>query len=173
MRGLISLLFVFIFSVADAQIKSNGYNDFIWSQNKEQIKNLVNCNSKQAGTGFEICEYASKDSLFLGKYKYKNVSIRMYQNKLSELQFDLNHADVAAIIAELSIQIGKPEIKEKKQISIEGEEASIGYIWELGDTYVLIINDGRLSPAICVLSSKKIKNTYPINTLSLEQLIFE
>ncbi len=173
MRNLFIFLLLLVFNTANAQIKNNGYNNLTWSQSKEQIRNLSNCNSNQTGAGFEICEFQSKDSIFIGKYKYNFISIRFFQNKLSEIQFDIAHKDIANIIAELTIQYGKPIIKEKNELGVEGEEATIGYVWELGDTHMLIINDGKLSPSICVLSSIKIKKTYPPNTLSLEQLIFE
>ena len=172
MRNLFIFLLLLVFNAANAQIKNNGYKNLTWSQGKEQTRNLSKCNSNQTGAGFEICEFQSKDSLFIGKYKYNFISIRFFQNKLSEIQFDLAHKDIANIIAELTIQFGKPIIKEKNELGVEGEEATIGYVWELGDTHILIINDGKLSPSICVLSSIKIKKNIPCKYIKFRTINF-
>lgn len=167
------LFFLFCINQLHAQINSKGYAQFKWAENKINISNLKNCNNKQSGQDFENCELISQDSLFLLKFKYKFVNLRFYKSQLSEIQFDLYHKDIANIISQLTLDFGSPIIKEKRQVSIEGEEPTIGYVWDIGDTHVLIINDGKLSPSICILSSNKINKTYPINSLSLEKLIFE
>lgn len=156
-----------------AQIKSSGFKNYSWGQEKTVFNNLKNCNTKLSGASFENCEILDEDSVFFKNIKYNFISARFFQNKLAEMQLDINHTDLSKLIAEISIEFGKPIIKEKKLISIEGDEPTIGYVWNIGDTHLLIINDGKASPAIVVLSSKKIKSQYPVNTLSLEKLIFE
>jgi hypothetical protein len=172
-RLLLLLFFVAFTNNLSAQIKNNGFNNFKWGQDKSTFTSLKNCNSKLSGEGFENCEIVNADSTFYKKIKYQFISARFYKNKLAELQIDIHHKDLSKLIADLTIDLGAPTIKEKRLASIDGDEQTIGYIWNVGDTHLLIINDGVLSPAIVVLSSKKIKSQYPSTTLSLEKLIFE
>jgi hypothetical protein len=173
MYRLLFLLILFTSFNSVAQIKSNGFKNFNWGQDKSSFTSLKNCSNKLTGTGFENCDIVNSDSLFYKTIKYKYISARFFQNKLSELQFDINHHDLSYLIAELSKELGTPAIREKKLASIDGDEPTIGYVWNIGDTHLLIINDGKASPAIAVLSSKKIKSQYPASSLSLEKLIFE
>lgn len=169
------LFYLLLFSTLNgvAQIKSSGFKNFNWGQEKSTFKILKNCNNKLVGAGFENCEIVNSDSVFYKNIKYKYLNARFFQGKLSELQLDINHKDLSNLVAELSKEFGTPIIKEKKLASIEGDEPTIGYVWNIGDTHLLIINDGKASPAIIVLSSKKIKFQYPSTILSLEKLIFE
>lgn len=172
-RLLFLLCFIVFTNNLSAQIKSNGFDNFKWGQDKSTITTLKNCNSKLSGEGFENCELVNADSTFYKNNKYQFISARFYKNKLAELQIDINHKDLSKLIADITTDLGAPTIKEKRIASIDGDEQTIGYIWNVGDTHLLIINDGLLSPAIVVLSSKKIKSQYPSTTLSLEKLIFE
>ncbi len=173
MSRLLFLLLLLISVNSFAQIKNNGFKNYNWGQDKSTISTLKNCSQKLTGAGFENCEIIFKDSLFYKDIKYKFISVRFFQNKLTELQLDINHSDLSNLVAELSKEFGNPIIKEKKLASIDGDEPTIGYVWNIGDTHLLIINDGKASPAIIILSSKKLKSQYPANNLSLEKLIFE
>lgn len=171
--------FVILFSffylplMVSAQISKVGYNKFTWGQTKEVTKEILNCNSKLAGSDFINCDLQSKDSLFLDKYKYQFANVRFFNSQLCEIQFDLKHADLGNVIAEISKKYGNPTIKEKKFSALDEHNHSTGYRWNIGDTEVFIINDGTRMPAICIISSISLKNKYPASTLSLEKLIFE
>jgi hypothetical protein len=109
----------------------------------------------------------------LNKYKYIFANARFYNGKLTEIQFDLKHKDLAALISNLTELLGRPTIKEKRHEALDKENQSTGYLWVIGDTHVFIINDGNKVPAICIISSVSMRSKYPENTLSLEKLIFE
>lgn len=174
MKKFIILLSIFCIPFYSfSQISKSGYSSFKWGQSKESISQLKNCNNVLSGSDFSNCDVISKDSLFDGKYKYQFANLRFYKSQLCEIQFDLKHADIGNIIADLTKEFGNPKIKEKKYKALDEENQSTGYVWIIGDTEVFIINDGTRMPAICILSSISIKSTYPENTLSLEKLIFE
>jgi len=174
MKNLKLLFFIFLFPVISfSQINKLGYSTYKWGQKKETTLGITNCNSILSGSDFSNCDITSKDSLFLNKFKYQFANLRFFQSELCEMQFDLKHADIGNVIAELSKTFGNPTIKEKKYKALDDENRSTGYVWKIGDTEVLIINDGTRMPAICVLSSISIKAKYPASTLSLEKLIFE
>lgn len=173
MKKVLPLLFVLFPFLLSAQITKTGYAKLRWEQKIESIKNLNNCNSKLSGSEFVNCELQKTDSLFLGKYKFQFFNMRFYKGELCELQFDLKHEDISHIIAELSTEFGTPIIKEKQHKALDADNQSTGYIWVHGDTHILIINDGKRMPAICVLSSNTMKAKLPSNTLNLEKLIFE
>ncbi len=166
------LLFLLpMFSVA--QIHKHGYQEFQWGQTSAKTKNIKNCNAKFSGNNFANCDIISKDSLFLNKYKFLFCNVRFYNDKLAEIQVDISHKDLAALISQITKEFGSPIIKEKKHQALDKENQSTGYTWTVGDTQIFIINDGVRVPAICVLSSISIRKTYPENTLTLDKLIFE
>lgn len=156
-----------------SQISKSGYQQYSWGQSQVKTKNIANCNTKFSGTDFSNCDYLTSDSLFLNKYKFIFCNFRFYQNKLSEIQFDIKHKDLANVIADLTTSFGSPVVKEKKHQALDKENQSTGYIWNVGDTQIFVINDGNKVPAICILSSINIRNNYPANTLTLDKLIFE
>lgn len=167
------VLFILSPLLSFAQISKSGYQQYKWGQSQATTKNIANCNTKFSGTDFSNCDYIVSDSLFLNKYKFIFCNFRFYQNKLSEIQFDIRHKDLANLIAELTTSFGSPVVKEKKHQALDIENQSTGYIWNVGDTQIFVINDGKKVPAICILSSMQIRNTYPANTLTLDKLIFE
>ncbi len=169
---LVFLLLIFPF-LGISQIHKNGYNDYQWGQTSAKIKNIKNCNAKFSGNDFANCDIVSKDSLFLNKYKFLFCNVRFYKDKLAELQVDISHSDLASLISHLTREFGSPTIKEKKHQALDIENQSTGYTWIVGDTQIFVINDGIKVPAICVLSSISMRKTYPINTLTLDKLIFE
>lgn len=174
MKKITILFSVFLLPfISNAQISKAGYKDFKWGQLESATKGLMNCNSKLSGSEFTNCDITSKDSLFYKNFKYQFCNVRFFKGKLCEIQFDLNHADIASIIASFTQQFGKPIIKEKKHKALDEENQSTGYQWKVGDTEIFMINDGRRMPAICILSSISAKINYPANTLDLEKLIFE
>lgn len=175
MKRLVLCIFLTLIAFASSysQINKHGYNQFKWGQSYVNTKDFQNCNTKLSGQEFINCDVYSLDSLFLKKYKFQFCNFRFYKNELSEIQFDLKHADIASVISNLTKAFGSPQIKEKKHQSLDKENHSTGYKWIIGDTQVLIINDGENVPAICVLSSISIQSKYPANTLNLEKLIFE
>ncbi len=170
-------LFVFFLFISpilgNAQIHKHGYQEYQWGQSSAKTKNTKNCNAKFSGNDFANCEIITKDSLFLNKYKFLFCNVRFYNDKLAELQVDISHADLAALISQITKEFGSPIIKEKKHQALDKENQSTGYTWTVGDTQIFIINDGVRVPAICVLSSISISKTYPENTLTLDKLIFE
>lgn len=165
------LLVLPLFSMA--QIHKYGYQEFQWGQSSAKTKNIKNCNAKFTGNNFANCDIVSKDSLFLNKYKFLFCNVRFYNDKLAEIQVDISHKDLAALISQITKEFGSPIIKEKKHQALDKENQSTGYTWTVGDTQIFIINDGVRVPAICVLSSISIRKTYPENTLTLDKLIFE
>lgn len=169
---LIFLLLVLpLFGVS--QIHKQGYQEFQWGQSSAKTKNIKNCNAKFSGNNFANCDILSKDSLFLNKYKFLFCNVRFYNDKLAEIQVDISHRDLAALISQITKEFGSPIVKEKKHQALDKENQSTGYTWTVGDTQIFIINDGVRVPAICVLSSISIRKTYPPNTLTLDKLIFE
>ncbi len=174
MKNIVVLFSIFLFPVISfSQINKTGYANYKWGQSKESTKGISNCNSILSGSEFSNCDIIAKDSLFNKKYKYQFANLRFFQSQLCEIQFDLKHADIGNVIADLSLEFGNPIIKEKKFKALDDENHSTGYVWKIGDTEVFIINDGTRMPAICIISSLSIKSKYPANTLSLEKLIFE
>ena len=174
MKKFIILFSIFIIPIYSfSQINKSGYSKFKWGQAKETVSELKNCSNLLSGSDFSNCDITFKDSLFNGKYKYQFANLRFYKSQLCEIQFDLKHADIGNVIADLSKEFGNPTIKEKKYKALDDENHSTGYVWKVGDTEIFIINDGTRMPAICILSSSSIKAKYPENTLSLEKLIFE
>jgi hypothetical protein len=173
MKIFFAFFLLFAPIVLNAQVNKSGYGQFKWGQLHAKTTMLTNCNSKLSGIDFMNCDFVNTDSLFLKKYKYIFCNIRFYKNKLAEIQFDINHNDLASVISALTKEHGLPIVKEKKHEALDKENQSTGYLWMIGDTQVFIINDGNKVPAICILSSISINKTYPENTLSLEKLIFE
>jgi hypothetical protein len=167
-------LFLILFPLMlTAQITRTGYQQYKWGSQHSKLKTLLNCNSKLSGDNFLNCELGTKDSLLLNKFKYQFANARFYKDRLAEIQFDIRHKDLAALISYLTEEHGSPIIKEKRHEALDKENQSTGYLWTIGDTQVFIINDGYKVPAICILSSISVRATYPPNTLSLEKLIFE
>jgi hypothetical protein len=156
-----------------SQIHKHGYNDLQWGHPSAKIKNIKNCNAKFSGNEFANCDIISKDSLFLNKYKFLFCNARFYKDNLAEIQVDISHSDLAALISQLTKDFGSPTIREKKHQALDKENQSTGYTWTVGDTQIFVINDGIRVPAICVLSSINIRKTYPANTLTIDKLIFE
>ncbi len=173
MKKIVTLFFILFPLFLSAQITKSGYDKLKWGQAIESVKNISNCNSKLSGSEFVNCELSKSDSLFMAKYKYQFFNLRFYKGQLCELQFDIKHEDIGHIIAELSKEFGNPIIKEKQHKALDSDNQSTGYVWVSGDTHILIINDGKRMPAICVLSSNSMKAKLPESTLSLEKLIFE
>jgi hypothetical protein len=173
MKIFFALFLLFSPIALNAQVNKSGYGQFKWGQLHTKTTMLTNCNSKLSGIDFMNCDFVNRDSLFLKKYKYLFCNVRFYKNKLAEIQFDINHNDLASVISALTKEHGLPIVKEKIHKSLDKENQSTGYLWIIGDTQVFVINDGNKVPAICILSSVTIKKTYPANTLSLEKLIFE
>ncbi len=165
------ICFTFLFpSIVFAQINKQGYNGSIWGQSKESLTIIKSVDTK---ADFMYCEVNNKDSLFLGKYKYTYCNYRFYKNQLSEIHFDLNPNDLGNIVSYLTKTYNKPTILEKKQSTSSTHEISIGYKWNIGDSDILIINDGTKNPILCIVKSTKITNTYPQDILNIEKLIFE
>jgi hypothetical protein len=156
-----------------SQIHKHGYHNYQWGQSSVKIKNIKNCNAKFSGDDFANCDVISKDSLFLNKYKFLFCNVRFYKDNLAELQVDIRHSDLAALLSQFTREFGSPVIKEKKYQALDKENQSIGYIWTYGDTQIFVINDGVRVPAICILSSINIRKMYPEHTQTLDKLIFE
>lgn len=170
---LIGISFLF-FNSSYAQINAKGYDNLLWGTPKNTLINLRNCSSNQAGDEFENCQLSFKDSLFLKKYKYSYSNLRFYQGSLVEVDFDLRHEDLAAIVSSLSTQFGKPLIKENKTRSADPMGNIIGYEWVIGDTKVLLLNKGPHAPAWCTIASVSQKKKYIKKlTVDIEQLIFD
>ena len=166
---LLMVLPLFSFS----QIHKRGYGEFQWIQSSTKTKNIKNCNAKFSGNDFANCDIVTNDSLFLNKYKFLFCNVRFYKDQLAEIQVDINHADLAALLSQLTKEFGTPIVKEKKHQALDKENQSTGYAWTVGDTQIFVINDGIRVPAICVLSSISMRKLYPENTLTLDKLIFE
>lgn len=168
------LLITFLFPMyLLAQVNSNGFNNFKWGQLHNNTNGIGKCSNASADNEFRNCDILSKDSILFKNIKYQFANVRFYKNQLCEFQFDIKHSDLGILIAEFSKKYGNPIIKEKKFNALDEENNSTGYKWIVGDTEIFIINDGNKMPAICVISSLSIKSKYPINTQSLEKLIFE
>ncbi len=173
MKIIFAFFLLFAPLLLTAQVSKSGYGQFKWGQLHAKTTMVANCNSKLSGKDFMNCDLVNTDSLFLKKYKYIFCNVRFYKEKLAEIQFDINHQDLAAVISAITNEHGSPIVKEKKHEALDKENQSTGYLWIIGDTQVFIINDGNRVPAICILSSISLRKTYPENTLSLEKLIFE
>jgi hypothetical protein len=174
MRNFLFFIGVLLLSnVAVSQITGNGYASLKWKSSKKSISGLINCSSNSNGLDFDYCELNSKDSLFLQKFKYSFVNLRFYKNQLAEIHFDFPSQNTANLIAFVTEELGNPTVLEKKNKAADDFEFSIGYKWVVAGTEVLIINDGPRNPALCIISSKAIKATYPSTILNIEKLIFE
>lgn len=168
-------LFAFLLSpmLLFAQVKSNGYNNYKWGQARVNTIGLGKCSTQIVDAEFNNCDIISKDSLLFNNIKYQFANARFFKGQLCEFQFDVSHSELGKLIAELSKTYGNPSIIEKKHKALDEENNSTGYKWIVGDTEIFIINDGLKMPAICVINSISLKAKYPINTQSLEKLIFE
>lgn len=166
--------FILFSSFSFAQITSHGFSEIKWKTPKTSFTTLKDCNSSQAGENFENCEYTNPDSLFLHKYKYSFANFRFYKGKLCETNFDLRHSDLANLISQLTVDFGKPVIKENKVKSPDPDHNVIGYEWIVGDTKILILNKGLRAPVWCILSSVSMKNSFKDQQeIDIENLIFE
>ncbi len=175
MRHLFVLFcLLFCFQFTQAQIDSKGYNGFEWGSKKSKYNVFHSCTSNQAGDHFQNCELKTKDSLFLNKYKYLFTNFRFYKGELCEINFDLQHSDLAAIVSELTMKFGSPAIKENKTRSEDEYNNYIGYEWQVGDTRILLLNKGKIAPVWCTINSISMQEKYKgPKAVDVEQLIFE
>jgi hypothetical protein len=173
MKPILFLSIILLFyQTASSQISATGIERYKWGTAKSSVKALVNCSTSDAGAGFENCQVSVPDSLFLGKYKYSFFNLRFYKGKLSEINIDLKHKDLASLVSELTVKFGKPAIKENTVSFDETQEDMIGYEWITGDTKLLILNKGTYNPVWCTFSSISMKKTIPTEK-DLGKLIFE
>ncbi len=172
MKKFIFLLILILPLFSYSQITGSGYFIYKWGGIKTTYPNLTHCNVTNAGDNFINCEIVSNDSIFLKSFHYDYCGMRFFNQKLSEIHFDLRYKELGSVIAKLSIDLGTPRILENAIHSADTAATTIGYEWIIGDTRVLIINKGPSNPVWCILSSQKIKKTYNKKVVDIEKLIF-
>lgn len=139
-----------------AQVAKNGYNGITWGTEKSKIQGLNNCNASFAGKNYENCSVPS-DSLLLGKFPMLFLNYRFYQDKLVEVNIDIDRAKLAYVVAELTMKYGSPAVREKMDDANNRANNFTFYEWTYGDSRIVLFDKGMNLPVWCTISSLKYK----------------
>lgn len=151
-----------------AQISKTGYDKYSWGANKSNFNNLKTCNPSFVDPEVENC--SANDSIFLKEFEFEYLNYRFYKKQLFEVNYDFNRNLMTKIISKLTIDLGSPMVKEKKDQGINNFTA---YEWIIGDSKVLIIDKGTKLPIWLNISSIKVKSSISNRSnIDLEKILF-